>query len=261
MLQHVLEYDPDFVLLQEVDQNSTRSYNTNQPYGWRDGLQGYESDFGTNYRTLFVPYPIPPIGRVDAGIMTFSRFDVSEAERISLPCPFSWPIRVANLKRCLLVNRIPLEGTDSELVLINMQLEAYDDGEGKAAQTEVLRGIMEAEAAAGNYVIAGGDFNQTFSSADMSAYPVYEDVWQPGYLDEDEFGSGWEFAVDDSVPTCRSLDRPLLGEDLSGFQFYVIDGFAVSANIQVDSVRTQDLGFVNSDHNPVVMEFTLLPSN
>ena len=81
-----------------------------------------------------VPYPLPPIGRVTSGIMTFSSFEVSDAERIQLPCPFSYPIRLCNLKRCLIVSRIPIAGSEHELVIVNLHLEAYDSGEGKAAQ-------------------------------------------------------------------------------------------------------------------------------
>ena len=47
------------------------------------------------------------------------------------------------------------------------------------------------------------------------------------------------------------------GSDKKNFQYYVIDGFIVSANIQINSCRTQNLQFQNSDHNPVVMEVTL----
>ena len=53
-------------------------------------------------------------------------------------------------------------GSDREPVLVNLHLEAYDDGEGKIAQTNQLRDYIEDEYAKGNYVIAGGDFNQVF---------------------------------------------------------------------------------------------------
>ena len=46
--------------------------------------------------------------------------------RIKLAESFSWPIKTCNLKRCMLETRIPIEGTDKELVLINFHLEAYD---------------------------------------------------------------------------------------------------------------------------------------
>ena len=63
------------------------------------------------------------------------------------------------------------------------------------------------------------------------------------------------------MPSCRSLDQPLVGADPADFQYYVIDGFIVSGNIQIESAETLDLGFVNTDHNPVMMEVTLLPAN
>ena len=88
---------------------------------------------------------------------------------MSLPCPFSYPIRLANLKRCLLVNRIPIEGSDKELVVINLHLEAYDDGAGKEAQTRMLAQLLREETEKGNYVIAGGDFNQTLDTVDLLA--------------------------------------------------------------------------------------------
>ena len=41
------------------------------------------------------------------------------------------------------------------------------------------------------------------------------------------------------------------------FQFYMIDGFIVSDNLEVSSVETMDLGFANSDHNPVLLRVRL----
>ena len=140
---------------------------------------------------------------------------------------------------------------------MNLHLEAYDSGEGKIAQTNMLRQVLQAEVDAGNYVIAGGDFNQVFSNTDTSAYPVYDGLWQPGSIDVAEFGDDFTFITDSSVPTCRSLDKVYLGADKDSFQYYIIDGFIVSGNITIDSCKTQDLGFVCSDHNPVVLEVSL----
>jgi endonuclease/exonuclease/phosphatase family metal-dependent hydrolase len=155
-------------------------------------------------------------------------------------------------------SRFPVRGTDRELVLINLHLEAYDSGEGKIAQTRQLVSLMKEEYAKGNYVIAGGDFNQRFSNIDQSAYPVYDGMWQPGEISAEEFGSDFSLLADPAAPTCRSLDRPLAGADTNGFQFYLIDGFIVSRNVRADSVETLDQGFVFTDHNPVRMSFTLL---
>lgn len=117
-------------------------------------------------------------------------------------------MRVANLKRCLLVERVPVEGTEKELVIINLHLEAYDDGEGKRAQTEQLMQIIAAEYRNGNYVIAGGDFNQTFEGADT--FPVLdESTWQPGKLYNSELPAGFSYVFDASKPTWPSFGQAL----------------------------------------------------
>ena len=248
---------PDFLLLQEVDINSSRSYGLDERTILMDAIPGGTDSFAYNFNTLFVPYPLPPMGHVESGLFTLSSISPLSAERISLPVPFSWPIRLFNLKRCLLVSRFPVKDTDKKLVLINLHLEAYDSGEGKEAQTRQLVSLMQAEYARGNYVIAGGDFNQRFTNIDQSAYPVYEGMWQPGVIDAAAFGSDFALLMDPSFPTCRSLDRAYAGSEKEGFQFYLIDGFIVSSNVKAESVETLDYGFVCSDHNPVRMTFIL----
>ena len=250
--------NPDLCILQEVDINSSRSYGTDERKVLREAIPGASEAFAYNFNALFVPYPLPPIGHVESGLYTTSRAGFRLAERISLPCPFSWPVRLVNLKRCLLVSRYPVKGTDRELVLINLHLEAYDQGEGKEAQTRQLVLFMQEEYEKGNYVIAGGDFNQRFTNIDQSAYPVYADKWAPGEISPEEFGSDFTLLADNSVPTCRSLDRPYAGADREGFQYYLIDGFIISANVRAERVETLDEGFVCSDHNPVRLQFILM---
>ncbi len=249
--------EPDVLFFQEVDVNSMRSSRVDEAELLVNAFPDKENVFAYNYRSLFIPYPIPPIGQVNAGILTESSFPIAEAERLQLPCPFSGIERLGNLKRCLLVSRVPLEASDKELVLVNLHLEAYDSGEGKVAQTAMLRDFLEEEYEKGNYVIAGGDFNQIFSNIDMTNFPVYEDRWQPGVIDTAEFSEGWQFIMDEEIPSCRSLDQPYLGADPDTFQYYCIDGFIVSPNLTVQDAHAIDDGFVSSDHNPVVMKLTL----
>lgn len=250
----------DLVLLQEVDEDTTHSYYLDERTMIALGLDQagltYENRMAYNFKTLFVPYPIPPIGKEQSGIVTFSAYPAVDAQRISLPCPFSYPVRLANLKRCLLANRIPIEGSDRELVVINLHLEAYDDGAGKEAQTRMLVQLFEEEVKKGNYVIAGGDFNQTFDTVDLSMYPLRnEDLWEPGIIQTAAF-TDVQCLMDMSVPTCRSLDRPYDRTDES-FQYYMIDGFLVSSNLKVERMETVDLGFRNSDHNPLRLQITV----
>lgn len=244
--------DAQIVLLQEVDADSTRSYGINQKEYYRRGL-AMNAAMAYNYQCAFVPFPWPPIGKVSSGLVTLTELNVQSAERISLPVPFEWPVRAANLKRCLLLERVPVKDSDKELVIINLHLEAYDDGEGKLAQTRQLVELLQAEVAAGNYVIAGGDFNQTFP--DAPAMPAVEpDGWRPGLMTE--LPEGLHYVYDAANPTCRSLSKPYSGER-NATQFYVIDGFILSDNLKVNHVETIDLNFLSSDHNPVLLQVTL----
>ena len=255
----VSEIQPDVCFLQEVDIDSDRSYHTDERDVLAAAIPGASAVFAPNYRVLYVPYPLPPIGHVDSGLLTLSALPVRSAERIQLPCPFSWPLRLGQLKRCMLVSRIPLTGTDRELVAVNFHLEAYDDGSGKAAQTKMLADFLTAEAEKGNYVIAGGDFNQVLAGADSKYRTARPGLWAPGVMDESEFGDLLQAMMPDNGPTCRSLDRPLAGADPAGFQFYLIDGFIVSSNVRVGSLETVDRGFACADHNPVRLTVTLKP--
>ncbi len=249
---------PDLVFLQETDLNSDRSHHIDERAELAAAMPGYTSLFAYNYNALYVPYPLPPIGHVESGLLTFSRYFVSEGSRVQLPCPFSWPVRLVNLKRCLLVSRIPVEGSDKELVAVNLHLEAYDDGSGKIAQSVMLASFLKSELDKGNYVIVGGDFNQVFSNADLDRWTVKEGLWAPGVIYAEESDERLSLLMDGTVPTCRSLDRVLAGADRADFQYYLIDGFMVSDNLRVERLETVQLDFVATDHNPVRLDVTLL---
>ena len=256
--KEITNENADIILLQETDLSSKRSYYVDEKELITSLIsKDYVSTYACNFRAGYVPYPFPTtLGRVEGGLVSYSKFGITKAERIQLPIPFSWPMSMFNLKRCLLVKRIKIENSDKELVVINQHLEAYDSGEGKIAQTKMLKEYMEAEYKKGNYVIVGGDFNQTFSNVDLSKYKVVEGTWQPGRIDIAEFAE-FNLLMDQEHPSCRSLDKPLKGADTTNFQYYIIDGFMVSKNITVNSFGTKDLGFVNSDHNPVLLNIKL----
>lgn len=255
ILARISQSTADFALLQEVDSGSTRSYGVMET----DALQqktGFTAAYARNYKCSFVPYPLPPIGKVSSGVLTLSSAEVAAAQRIALPSPFQWPVSTANLKRCLLATYVDLEGTDRQLVLVNLHLEAYDDGEGKAAQTKVLTEFLQSEYEKGNYVIAGGDFNQTFPGG-LDRYPIKDAaLWTPGTLDDSVLPAGWRFAYDTQTPTCRLLNEPY-DPASEATQYYVIDGFILSPNVTLNTVQTVDGAFAYSDHNPVLLQATL----
>ena len=249
------EIAPDLILLQEVDENSTRTYGIDETAVFFGAAAS--ATYAKNFSVPFVPYPLPPIGRVESGLYTLSNYTIEAAERQSLPCPFSWPVRIVNLKRCLLVNYLPIQGSDKKLVLIDLHLEAYDNGEGRIAQTRQLASFIRSEYEKGNYVIAGGDFNQIFPGG-LEAYPnTHPELWKPVSLEESALPEGFTYAFDLSTPSCRLLNQPYDPSDAANTQYYVIDGFILSPNVRLRSVETLDLGFARSDHNPVLLRVKL----
>lgn len=255
--EEINKESPDITMLQEIDKGSRRSYYINEVTQIGNSTEGNEYSYARNFKTAFVPYPMPPLGKMDSGLVTMSTVKTSAAKRVSLPLSFKWPERTANLKRCLLVTRTKVKGTDKELVYINLHLEAYDSGAGKIAQTKALNKLLKKEINKGNYVIAAGDFNQTFNNVNTDAYPVHKNLWKAGLIDISDYDSSLNFVMDSTNPTCRSLDKPLKGANKSKFQYYVIDGMIYSSNIEMSYCKTVELGFKNSDHNPIVAEIKL----
>ena len=253
-IARILAENPaDLYMLQELDKDSSRTFRENQLEVYGQVLPDCGWTYAPNFLCKFVPFPFhKPFGDVDSGVATYSRFAMEEPQRISLPTSFSWPMRVANLKRCMLVSRLPIEDEEAELVVINFHLEAYDSLEGKQAQTEQVLKIMAEEYARGNYVIAGGDFNQIFPEVVTDLKETSQ--WVPGDLEP--LPGDWRYVYDDTTPTCRLLNQPCDPESPLT-QYYVIDGFILSPNVQVQRIQTVNQHFEFSDHNPVILDLLL----
>jgi endonuclease/exonuclease/phosphatase family metal-dependent hydrolase len=270
--------DADIYLIQEVDEDSSRSYRTNQ-YSYLQSTIPFSATLGYNFRVLFVPFPLnlsQMMGNVNSGIASLIRYRVEAASRIQLPGEFSWPLRLANLKRCIVVSRLDIAGSDKQLVVINVHLSAYDDGQMRLLEMAKLQEIMAAEQALGNYIVVGGDFNQTFPGAytntDVDAFgqPLVEYLyplrnaayWEAFGMDGEWFETnGFQYGVEAGfpTPTCRLLHQPYDSDTEANNQYYYIDGFLVSANVSIQSIHVIDQAFVYSDHNPVAMEIVLNP--
>lgn len=242
--------NPDICLLQEIDFSAKRSFNINEYDGLRNEFNG-TSAYTTYHKCAFIPYPVTNmIQDVDSGMVTLNKF-TSTVQRKALPQAYSWPMSMVMFKRCLQISKIDIENLDKKLVTINVHLEAYDDGGVREQQLEILKEIMEEEYNKGNYVIIGGDFNQTFPIVDENLYPVKDTShFVAQRIDSSFLPEGWNYAVDSLNPTSRLLNEVYSG-NYEDTQLYVIDGYILSPNIQLQSVQTLPNGFEYSDHHPV----------
>ena len=108
----------------------------------------------------------------------------------------------------------------------------------------------------GNYVVAGGDWNINPPGFHPGLVKTgdWADLAHGAFMSENDLPPGWKWVRDPTVPTNRLLIEPYWK---SRTPVTVIDFFIVSPNVNVLDVKTEDLGFENSDHNPVVMSVRL----
>ncbi len=255
----VREENPDFLFLQEVDVDGTRSHHVDEA-AYIGGLlpEWGQRVFAQNYDSPYLFWPLlEPHGANRAGLYTLSKYTVSSALRRSLPIE-EGVMKLVDLDRCYSVSRVPLEG-EGELVLYNLHLSAYtSDGTIAEDQLAMLLGDMEAEYRVGNWVIGGGDFNKDLlgNSGEVFGVSGPDYTWaQP--IPPELFPEGLSLVapLDEKAPvaSCRNADRPYDETDYR----VTVDGFLVSDNVEVVSSAVVDTGFRWSDHNPVVMEFRL----
>lgn len=251
--------DPDIVLCQEVDINGDRSYHVDESQLVQEALPDYTSVFAQNYDSPYLFWPLTePHGANRAGQMTLSRFPITSALRRSLPIDQGM-MKLVDLDRCYSVSRIPVE--DRELVVYHFHLSAYTaDSTIADNQLKMLFADMMSEIEAGNYVIAGGDFNKDIlgNSPEVFGMEAVESNWAlpiPAELIPEGLRIIAPLDPDHPVPSCRNADRPYGPDNL----VLTVDGFVVSDHVRVLESRVLDEEFQWSDHNPVYLDFVLEP--
>lgn len=247
---------PNFLLLQEVDSDGTRSYHVNEVDILKKNIGNGAFVYAPNYDSPFLMYPLTePIGANKSGILTKSSFGtVSSAVRRSLPVSDSVK-KILDLDRCYSITRIPAEG-DKELCLYNVHLSAYGaERSVREGQLGLLMSDVKADMDKGNYVIIGGDFNHNLRSEGSDKVPEWAQLFPRETLPQ-----GFNMAFDKcenadiSKDTCRNTDTGFV----PGTSFTVMaDGFMVSDNVKVTDYVNVYTDFMYSDHTPVLMSFEL----
>ncbi len=245
----------DFIFIQEIDRGGKRTYGQDQLAEIEKGLPDFCNVYATNFKVAYIPIPLfKPIGKVNAGLCTFSKYPPENNERHAYDAFFSWPKRLAFLKRCFLVSSFEVCG-GKQLIVVNLHNSAYDvTGELRSKELALLQTYLQREYQKGNFIVAGGDWNmnpngfrpEKISSGDkaFSIQPAVDSTFMPG----------WQIVYDPLLPTNRNTDAPYK-KGVTGTT--VIDFFIISPNVKMLNCFTLDKGFENSDHNPVFAKFRL----
>lgn len=246
----------NFWLIQEVDKNSHRSYGIDEVKLITKAKKNSIGIFAKNYDCPFVPVPLyEPMGSVEAGQMTFSQYPFSEAKRYAYPLIASWPDKLFLLDRCFILTRFPLKN-GKDLVVLNTHNSAYVyDSLLRVKELNIMKQKMLEEYKKGNYVIAGGDWNANPPLYEPAGnYNGHRFVPSKVKMSVKTFPEEWKWAYDPSAPTNRQNYKPFVkGENGTT----CLDYFVVSPNVNIINVKTIDLNFEDSDHNPVYLKIAL----
>jgi len=248
----IANYDTiDFIFLQEVDRKAKRSYRTDILASVAEMVPKDFWAFGKNYDARYVPVPLgEPMGCVVSGLAAFSCFRPDTALVFSLQTNFAWPKSTVILKRTILAMKYTMEG-GKELIVINLHNSAFDSGgEVRKRELTILQEYMLSEYRKGNWVIAGGDWNDNPRGFDPSLLNTGDQVYRITPPIDESFLPDWEFIFDPWRVSNRNVDtRYIKGTTRTT----TIDFFVVSPNVKALGVKTIPMGFAFSDHNPVIM--------
>ncbi|MFI3319201.1 MAG: endonuclease/exonuclease/phosphatase family protein [Rikenellaceae bacterium] len=235
----------DFILLQEVDENSHRSYSINMREAIAEALPEFTHAWAYNYRANYIPMPLgDPMGRVNSGVMILSRHTISRSVRHQYPNHLTFPRRLFLLKRAMLSAEIRT-ADDRILWLNNTHNSAFDDGEGRRSEVKRICEIIEGQPLS----ITAGDWNSTPPHYSASEAALNNRFFHPIALNKEDLPNGLSFATDLSTPTMRYLDKPYRATSSTVCN---IDFGVVSNHLRIINCTVVDLQFKNSDHNPII---------
>jgi endonuclease/exonuclease/phosphatase family metal-dependent hydrolase len=168
------EIKPDILILQEVDLPSKRSGYTDQLRYIFDHSYFNYAVSGAQWRTQFIPSD--GLGRLDEENVIFSRWKITDAQRIQLPLRGDQDklTRYFYERCCIVKCKVDIPGLENFYVL-NTHSSAFATDDTKMKHIEIFKDEMDKIADQGFPFIAGGDLNTLPPGSDSTDYCM-EDI-------------------------------------------------------------------------------------
>ncbi len=254
----LVRYDPDIVVLQEVDRDSRRTHYYDELKEILDRAP-YPCHAATPYHKAgYVPHPPSEhLGKVDMQLAVLSRYKLGKSTRHQLALlKESWARQQFNLKRALMETSLPMAG-GGEFLAFNTHLAAFSRGDGTLEeQTRQVESHLSRAEDAGTPWLIGADFNALPPGDDSVRLGTAADL----YAEVSPITSIYE-RFNPAVPLAEHLDNPgpwrtwiPHGSERADRSLdYVFTGATVE--IQTFTVLKHVIGI--SDHHPLLVEFTV----
>lgn len=239
----------DMICLQEAANAGTTTRNVDVLGTIDRALSNRQRYFWADFKGVLVPRVL----HLCHGMATYCAKLSDHCRVIDLPNANTLMLGFINKRYVGLLNRLPISGTHRAWVVINVHLPVFDTTPAKrAAQLDRVFDVATKEYEKGNYVVIAGDWNTRLCSTSFAhaTNPERSDYYTD--FPQQSLPAGWDIKADPNTPSVRALHAAFKkGQTYTT----VFDGFVVSPNVRVSSVKTFDLGFAHSDHQPVEGRF------
>lgn len=259
--------EAEFVMVQEIDLDSTRTYYVDELAILNDVFANYAKIFVETGSSNYVFYPLTsPVGKFSSGMMTYSAFNVAYGIRHTMPSDETFPAKYTTADNCISITRCKVAGIAEQryLCLFNVNISLYESEEIRVKCLERLYDLMKTEIDRGHFVLVGGSFSYALCGNDgvfennMKTPDWCKDL--PGCFSPvklSEIGCRIikdEVAIELKTGTTRDASvKYKKGETFEA----ITDGFIVSNNIVVNKIEVLDNEFLYSSHNPIRLSFYL----
>jgi endonuclease/exonuclease/phosphatase family metal-dependent hydrolase len=240
---HLRALAPDIVLMQELAGPGLLTRNVDVAGRLSAALPDYSFTFSPDVDSRLRPGAVA----LRHGLGLFTRVATSEPRAIDLPDePHALAYVVARNYHALAID---LDVADRPWTLINVHLAAYEQTGVRERQLRAVLDYAERLHADGRTVVVGGDYNLMLRDVAFDGPGPERDARR---FPRDMLAVGWSLLADAGAPTIRSKEAPYRP---GSNRLSIIDGFIVCPRVETLELRTLDLGFRFTDHQPVLARF------
>ena len=165
--------NPDVLLLQEVDMNSKRSCYIDELRWILDRTEFNYAVYGSQWRAQFIPSD--GLGRMEEGNAIFSRWKLTDAERIQLQLRNDQDklTRYFYERCCMVTARIAIPGVDN-FYAVNIHASAFATDDTKKKHISQFKQELDRIDGMGGWFVAGGDLNTLPPGSDTTDYCIQD---------------------------------------------------------------------------------------
>ncbi|MCS7085459.1 MAG: endonuclease/exonuclease/phosphatase family protein [Bacteroidia bacterium] len=157
LARKINQYDPDVLLLQEIETGSKRAAFVDMMQWLLDKTKLNYGCYASQWKVNYIPSR--GLGKMNSGVAILSKYPLANAERIALPLMQSQdPLtRFFYLRRCILTADLILP-SDTLAVAVT-HISAYDKEGLRLKQLKILKSVCDSLVRKRGKMLMGGDLN------------------------------------------------------------------------------------------------------